>query len=119
TSIALSMLAIMSTEQFLKETMRSGQAPMQMPQRRQRYGLNLGVPFSSSSSEPKGHSSLHRLQDVQRCMKKLGKDKSPARGWTACPRVASSMLWIAFITAPQASSSAVTESIGARTAPAV
>ncbi len=60
---------------------RSGQAPIQMPHRRQRSGLNSGVPFSSSLMVPKGHSSVQRLHWVQRWRKKSG------IGGVAGPRV--------------------------------
>ncbi len=97
---------------------RSGQAPMQMPQRRQRSALSCGVPFSSSLSVPNGHSSVQRLHWVQRCRKKSGMPMSPARGWTASPRVAASMHCTAFIAAPAPSSAAWPASIGACTVPA-
>ena len=61
-------------------TTRSGQAPRQIPQRRQRVGLSSGVPFSSSLSAPNGHSSVHRLHWVQRSNLIEGCDRSPTRG---------------------------------------
>ena len=98
--------------------MRSGQAPMQTPQRRQRVGFGFGVPFSSSSSVPKGHSSVQRLHWVQRCRKNSGKDSSPTRGCTALPCAVSCTHWIALSAAPAASCSAEAVSIGSRTVPA-
>ena len=98
--------------------MRSGQAPMQIPQWRQRRGLSSGVPFSSSSRVPKGHSSVHRLHWVHRWRKNSGTPTSPERGCTASPRWAASMHCTALSAAPHASSTAWAGPMGARSVPA-
>src|SRR3990172_12436116 len=82
----------------------SGHAPIQVPHLLHRVGLGFGVPFSSSSSAPKGHSSVHRLHWVHLWKKNSGKDMSPDLGCTAMPRFVDSRHWMAFRAAPVASS---------------
>src|SRR5208283_3154406 len=97
---------------------RSGHAPIQVAHLLQRPGLKKGVPFSSSSIAPKGHSSVHLLHDVQRCMKGTGQVTSHALGCTAMPFATCSADCIALRAAPVASSCASVMLIRCRTHPA-
>ena len=61
---------------------RSGQAPMQTPQRRHLVGWGKGLNSSSSLMAPNGHSTVQRLHWVQRFISISGYVRSPALGCT-------------------------------------
>ncbi len=68
---------------------------------------------------PNGHSTVQRRHLVQMSRPNFGKLRSPTRGCTAMPAWALRIAWIAFSTAPAASSALSAMSIGRRTGPQV